>query len=150
MLSATVTAAFETRERRLALRSSSRAVGGLFGGLRLEQPDQKSLDDVMSRRSSDEQTQAINHLKSLVLMWSDQIDVSLRYSQAEHAKYTCDNSSSNDEDSSVDHLLKSPIFELEYWRHRTQVRKYIFFLLFFYLSIKMIHFERSLFDIYSY
>ena len=72
--------------------------------------------------------QAINHLKSLVLTWSDQIDVSLRYSQAEHAKYTCDNSSSNDEDLSVDHLLKSPIFELEYWRHRTQVRKYIFFL----------------------
>ena len=108
----------------------SRAVGGLFGGLRLEQPDQKSLDDVMSRRSSDEQTQAINHLKSLVLTWSDQIDVSLRYSQAGHAKYTCDNSSSNDEDLSVDHLLKSPIFELEYWRHRTQVRKYIYYIFF--------------------
>ena len=96
----------------------SKAVEGLFGGLKLEQPEQRHLDEVMSRRSSDGQTAAISHLKKLVLAWSDQINESLQFSMEALAQVA--SNSSSDEDASVDHLLKSPIFELEYWRHRTQ------------------------------
>jgi hypothetical protein len=93
----------------------SKAVDGLFGGLKLEQPEQRHLDEVMSRKSSNEQVAAISHLKQLVLKWSDQINTSLSFSQENLAKQT-----SNSSGDPVHHLLKSPIFELEYWRHRTQ------------------------------
>jgi len=97
----------------------SRAVDGLFGGLKLEQPEQHHLDEVMARRTSDSQTNSISHLKSLVLKWSDEITKALNFSQEEFAKITSKNSN-GDSDHSVDHLLKSPIFELEFWRQRTQ------------------------------
>ena len=97
----------------------SRAVDGLFGGLKLEQPEQRQLDEVMARRSSDSQTAAISHLKQVVLKWSDEISAALIFSQENLAKTTAKQSNGGP-DHSVDHLLKSPIFELEYWRQRTQ------------------------------
>jgi dynein heavy chain len=99
-----------------------KAVSGLFGGLTLKAPSQKVLDAIMARRSNDEQTKAVDKVRKIILGWCDHINAALKESHEDLAKLKSKSGSisGGDGDSSVSHLLKSPIFELEYWRHRTQ------------------------------